>query len=153
VLKLNFKKSKTKKEIENIYNFNVGVFTNAPEVIWSLDSLNNEKKDGWELYAAKVEEEIVAVLFTKLDKGTKTLLTKNTPIKISFQGNGFSHQIKEFYELKAQDIQANEIVSLCSNDNFRMISLNETHGYKISGEYSDKSSNGQKFIKWSKKLI
>ena len=144
---LEFIQSKSDQDISDIYNFNVDVFAESSDINWSIESLKSESKRGWKIYSVKAENEIVAVALVKKDE--KRLLTKNTPIKMTHQGNGFSHQIKEFYEDTASKLSVEEIVSLCTEDNFRLISLNETHGYVNT---TKKHKENQNLIEWVKKI-
>ena len=76
------------------------------------------------------------------------LHTKNTAVKISHKGSGFSHKIKEFLENKAKELNMKKIVHYCRIDNFRMYSLNESHGYNKT-----KNTFGEgQIIEWEKKL-
>ena len=75
-----------------------------------------------------LEGEIVAAVFYKIEDDA--LLTKNTAIKITYQGSGFSHTIKEFFEKVAREKGLKRIFHYCRIDNFRMYSLNESHQYK-----------------------
>ena len=118
---------------EEIEKFNVDAFTDTPGVDFKKSSLKKLLKDDWKIFVLSHQEEIVSVLFIKKDPDR--LLTKNTPIKMSYQGNGLSHLIKEFYEEYASEEKIGEIIHYCPIDNFRMISLNEKHGYaKIQEE-------------------
>jgi len=73
-------------------------------------------------------------------------LTKNTAVKANYQGSGFSHEIKNFFDKKAKELKAKKILHYCSIDNFRMYSLNESHGYKKT-----KKSEGQ-LVEWVKDI-
>jgi hypothetical protein len=126
--KLKFEKIKSNNDIEKVYNYDVEVFTETPDFDWTLDSIKQEVKDGWELYAVTLGEEILAAAFLKEVEG-KGLLTKNTPIKMIYQGNGYSHRIKDFFEETAKKHKNSKVYHYCSSHNFRMISLNESHGY------------------------
>jgi hypothetical protein len=99
--KLEFQQSKKETDIVDTYNYNVEVFADAGGFGWTLDGIKDEIKKGWKLYSAKFDDKIVAAIFMKEEKGS--LLTKNTPIKLEYQGNGFSHQIKDYYESIAKD--------------------------------------------------
>lgn len=144
---LTFIESSTEKEIQEIYNFNVQAFADAQDFDWSVNNLKNEIKDGWTLFSVSFDSNIVAALFLKAIDGT--LYTKNTPIKMNFQGNGFSHMIKDFYEDVAKDLGVNRIVNYCPFDNFRMISLNERHSYYKTGNTLD---NGKHLEEWEKNI-
>ncbi len=127
-----FKEAKKEDEFVNLTNFDIQAFTDSPDFSWTLENLKKEVKTGWKLYSVMVEDEIVAAVLLK--KVGESLLTKNTPIKIAFQGNGFSHQIKDFYEEEAKKSQMKQVLNYCPVDNFRMIALNESHGYKRTGK-------------------
>ncbi len=145
---LSFKESKTQKEIVDTYNFNMEVFTGSTDFGWNLDNIKSELKDGWKLYSAiEGAGEIVAAIFMKIDG--PVLYTKNTPIRLDYQGNGYSHMIKEFYEEFATDKKTKKIVNICPVDSFRMISLNERHGYTKTG----KTYGENNFLEeWEKKI-
>ncbi len=142
---LKFKEAKKEEEIVNISKFDMQAFTDTQDFSWSLDNLKKEVKTGWKLMSVMVEDEIVAAVLIK--KEGDTLLTKNTPIKMAFQGNGFSHEIKNFYENEAKKSQLQKVVNYCPVDNFRMIALNESHGYKRTGNAFGVSNN---IIEWVK---
>lgn len=142
---LKFKEAKKEEEILNISKFDMQAFTDTQDFSWSLDNLKKEVKTGWKLMSVMVEDEIVAAVLMKREGDT--LLTKNTPIKMAFQGNGFSHQIKNFYEDEAKKSQLAKVVNYCPMDNFRMIALNESHGYKRTGNAFGLSNN---IIEWVK---
>lgn len=144
---LKFKEAKKEEEILNISKFDMQAFTDTQDFSWSLDNLKKEVKTGWKLMSVMVEEEIVAAVLMKREGDT--LLTKNTPIKMAFQGNGFSHQIKNFYEDEAKKSQLVKVVNYCPVDNFRMIALNESHGYKRTGNAFGLSNN---IIEWVKAI-
>jgi predicted GNAT family acetyltransferase len=146
-IKLSFQPGESSQDISEIYNFNVKAFADAQDFNWSEESIKQEMKDGWILYSARFQKDIVAALFLKVD-GDK-LLTKNTPIKLTHQGNGFSHIIKEFYEQFAKDNSLNKIINYCAADNFRMISLNEGHDYKKTGRTTGPNND---MIEWEKEL-
>ncbi len=143
--KLSFVPIKTNKEIENVYNFEVNAFADDHGVTWSEESIKEELEQGWDLYSANLGEEIVAAVFVK--RAGDTLFTKNTPIKLIFQGNGFSHQIKDYYEKTAHGLGLNRVVHYCPSENFRMISLNEGHDYKQTGNKLGKDNH---IIEWEK---
>ena len=116
----------------NLSKFDMQAFTDTQDFSWSLDNIKKEVRTGWKLFSVMTDDEIVAAVLMKKDGDT--LFTKNTPIKMAFQGNGFSHQIKEFYEVEAKKQQIARVVNYCPVDNFRMIALNESHGYKRTGK-------------------
>lgn len=129
--KLVFKEAKKEEEVVNLSKFDIQAFTDTPDFAWTLDHIKKEVKTGWKLYSVLTDDEIVAAVLMKKDGDT--LFTKNTPIKMAFQGNGFSHQIKNFYEDEAKKLNIRKVVNYCPVDNFRMIALNESHGYKRTG--------------------
>ncbi len=144
---LTFKEAKKEEELINLSNFDIQAFTDTPDFSWTLDSIKNEVKTGWRLYAVSLDEEIVAAVLLKRDGDS--LLTKNTPIKMAFQGNGFSHQIKDFYEEEAKRSQVKKVFNYCPVDNFRMIALNESHGYHRTGRSLGPAKT---VIEWVKNL-
>lgn len=147
--KLKFILGKTEDQLNEIYNFNVQAFADSQDFAWTKDNIKNEIDSGWDPYSVRLGEDIVCVLFTKKDG--KKLLTKNTPIKIDFQGQGFSHMIKDFYEELASDYRVEEIFNYCPSDNFRMISLNEGHDYTKTGVIIGPSQNIVEWVKPIKK--
>jgi predicted GNAT family acetyltransferase len=142
-----FKEAKKEEELVNLSNFDIQAFTDTQDFSWSLDNIKKEVKTGWKLYSVMTEEEIVAAVLVKRDGDA--LLTKNTPIKMAFQGNGFSHQIKNFYEQEAKKSHIRKVVNFCPVDNFRMIALNESHGYQRTGNAFGLDSS---IIEWEKVL-
>lgn len=120
------------KEIQSVFDYNIDAFSDTPDFLWRLDEIKDEIKNGWELYAVKWGEEVIAAVFLKHENST--LLSKNTAIKMANQGSGFSHQIKAFVESKAKELKAKKIFHYCRIDNFRMYSLNEGHGYKKTNQ-------------------
>ena len=142
-----FKEAKKEEELVNLSKFDIQAFTDTDGFSWTLDNLKKEVKTGWKLFSVITEDEIVAAVLMR--KEGDTLFTKNTPIKMAFQGNGFSHQIKNFYETEAQKLQIKRVVNYCPVDNFRMVALNESHGYKRTGNAFGISNN---IIEWVKDL-
>ncbi len=142
-----FKEAKKEEDVVNLSKFDMQAFTDTQDFSWSLDNIKKEVKTGWKLYSVTTDEEIVAAVLVR--KEGDTLFTKNTPIKMAFQGNGFSHQIKNFYEEEARKQQILRVVNYCPVDNFRMIALNESHGYKRTGNAFGFSNN---IIEWVKVL-
>ena len=142
-----FKEAKKEEEVVNLSKFDIQAFTDTEDFSWTLDNIKKEVKTGWKLYSVTTSEEIVAAVL--LRKEGDTLFTKNTPIKMAFQGNGFSHQIKNFYEEEAKKQHIRRVVNYCPVDNFRMIALNESHGYKRTGNAFGLSNN---IIEWVKVL-
>jgi RimJ/RimL family protein N-acetyltransferase len=144
---LEFKEAKKEEEILNLSKFDVQAFTDTQDFSWTLENIKKELKTGWKLYSVLTEDEIVAAVLVKRDGDS--LHTRNTPIKMAFQGNGFSHQIKNFYEDEAKKLQISKVVNYCPVDNFRMIALNESHGYKRTG---NAFGTNQNIIEWIKEL-
>lgn len=144
---LTFREAKKEEEVVNLSKFDMQAFTDTQDFSWNLDNIKKEVKTGWKLYSVMSDEEIVAAVL--LRKEGDTLFTKNTPIKMAFQGNGFSHKIKNFYEEEAKRSQIARVVNYCPMDNFRMIALNESHGYKRTGKALGIASN---IIEWVKVL-
>ena len=142
-----FKKATNKKDIEAIYQHNIDVFSDSPDFEWSLKAIEDEVSDGWKLYGVYEGNEIVAALFYKVEDNK--LLTKNTAIKMNFQGSGYSHKIKEFFESIAKDNGVKSIYHYCSIDNFRAYSLNESHKYKKT---ANKLGDKMQVVEWVKKL-
>ncbi len=120
--------AKGQKDLQEIFDYNIDAFYDGPDFEWSIDGLNREIKEGWSLYSVKAGKHVVAAVFLRV-KGD-SLLTKNTSIRADFQGSGFSHQLKEFFEKKAHEIGAKKIYHYCRIDNFRSYTLNENHGYE-----------------------
>lgn len=144
---LTFKEVKDDQEVADLSSFDIKAFTDTQDFSWSFDNIKKEVNVGWKLYSALSDSQIVAAILLK--KSGEALLTKNTPIKISFQGNGFSHQIKSFYEDQARKKQLKKVINYCPADNFRMIALNESHGYHKTGKFFGSSNN---IIEWEKAL-
>ena len=127
-MKVNFKKAKSEKDIKSILDYNIDAFSDSPDFKWTFEEIKKEVADGWELFSLNLESEIIAAVFYKVEDDS--LLTKNTAIKITHQGSGFSHTIKEFFEKVAREKKLKKIYHYCRIDNFRMYSLNESHQYK-----------------------
>ena len=142
-----FKEAKKEEEVVNLSKFDVQAFTDTQDFSWTLDNIKKEVKTGWKLYSVLTEQEIVAAVLVKREGDT--LHTKTTPIKMAFQGNGFSHQIKNFYEEEAKKFQIRNVINYCPVDNFRMIALNESHGYKRTGNVFGINHN---IVEWKKEL-
>ena len=142
-----FKEAKKEEEVVNLSRFDIQAFTDTQDFSWTLDNIKKEVKTGWKLFSVMTDNEIVAAVLMR--KEDDTLFTKNTPIKMAFQGNGFSHQIKHFYEEEAKKHQIHRVVNYCPVDNFRMIALNESHGYKRTGNAFGVNNN---IIEWVKVL-
>lgn len=140
-----FKEVKKEEEITAISNFDIQVFTDSRDLQWNIDNIRREMKNGWKLYSVTYGPDTVAALFMKNDK--ESLFTKNTPIKLAFQGNGFSHRIKDFYEHEADRLQLKRVVNYCPVDNFRMIALNESHGYRKTG---NSLGDSRSIVEWEK---
>jgi RimJ/RimL family protein N-acetyltransferase len=142
---LRFIKCNSDDELKKLYNYDVDVFAEAGDFDWSLENLKKEKKQGWEIYSVEQNNEIIAAVFLRFDEDS--LATKNTSIKMTFQGQGFSHRIKDFYEHLARAHKVSSIVHYCAVDNFRAIALNESHGYKRV-----KTLKNGEVIEWKKTL-
>jgi predicted GNAT family acetyltransferase len=140
-----FSRCKTEDDLRKVYNYEVDVFAEAGNFEWSWENLISEQKQGWEIYSLTLDQEILAAIFLRLDENA--LYTKNTSMKMSYQGHGYSHRIKEFYEQKAKEKAAKKIINFCAVDNFRTIALNESHGYQRIGVLN----NGE-VLKWEKTL-
>lgn len=144
---LSFIKSTTDEELESIYDHNMSAFFDADEFDWTLPWLQSQKKDGWDVYGVQFEQEIIAAFFVKHEE--KILFTKQTPLKLKYQGHGFSHAIKEEMERIANESKVEEIYNICAIDNFRMVALNESHGYRKTGKnYRDIKT----LVEWKKTL-
>jgi SUMO ligase MMS21 Smc5/6 complex component len=143
-----FKSYSRKEDVSKVINPNMKAFSAGPLITWSEDSVRDEIKNGWDFYAVSFNKDIVAGLFVKNEDGK--LLTKNTPLNIQYQGNAFSHRIKEFYETLAVDSNCFEVINLCGSDNFRTIALNESHGYILQGKEEEQ---GYEIQTWCKKIV
>lgn len=143
---LRFVKCNSEEELKKLYNYDVDVFAEAGDFDWSLENLKKEKKIGWEIYSVEQNNEIIAAVFLRFDDDS--LATKNTSIKMTFQGQGFSHRIKDFYEHLARTHKVSAIIHYCAIDNFRAIALNESHGYKRI-----KTLKNGEVIEWKKTLL
>ena len=146
-MKLIFQKAQSQKDIQNVYEYNIDAFSESPDFNWNLKEIQKEVVGGWDLYAAYLGEEVIAAIFLKEENGQ--LLSKTTSIKMNYQGSGYSHKIKEFIEESAQQNKISEVVNFCGIDNFRMYSLNESHGYKKTGR---KLGNKGQVVEWVKIL-
>lgn len=147
-MKLTFKKAKTQEDINDIYEHNIDAFSDSPDFKWTIEEIQKEVSDGWELYSLILDDQIVAAVFYKIEKSA--LLTKNTAIKTDHQGAGLSHMIKEFFEKVARDNKLKQIFHYCRIDNFRMYSLNESHSYKKT---PNKIGEDGLVVEWVKKII
>ncbi len=126
-MKLKFQKAKNENDIKEIFDYNIDAFSDSPDFKWTFDEIKKEVSEGWQLYSMASEGEIIAAVFYKIEGDH--LLTKNTAIKVTHQGSGFSHNIKEFFEKVAREKRLKRIFHYCRIDNFRMYSLNESHSY------------------------
>ncbi len=143
---LEFRAATKDDQFLEIYEHNLDAFTDSPDFSWNLEQIKKEVKDGWKLYGVYYEDEIIAAVFLK--KQGDDLLSKNTALKMSHQGSGFSHQIKEFIEDQAQKFKAKRILHYCRIDNFRLYSLNESHGYHKTANKLD----GGQIVEWEKQV-
>ena len=127
-----FKVKKRDEKLKEIYDYTIDAFSDSPDFNWTLEDLKAEMEAGWELFGVRNKEgEVVAAAFLKEEKNN--LLTKNTGLRIDHQGSGYNHEIKEFFEKSAQKMHLDKIFHYCRIDNFRMYSLNESHGYYKTG--------------------
>jgi len=147
-MSLVFQECESDQEIKDIYNFNVHAFADTQDFEWNEENIKNEIGQGWKVLSVSFEKNIVAAVLLKIED--KTLYTKNTPIKIDYQGNGFSHLIKDFFEQFAEGKNIETIINYCPDDNFRMISLNEGHKYTKTGKVLGEHLN---IIEWQKSLF
>ncbi len=141
---INFRQVDDEKEIRAVFDYNIDAFSDTPDFHWGIGEIKEELKHGWELHAVLLGEEVIAAVFLKLENAI--LLSKNTAIKMLYQGSGFSHQIKAFVESKAKEMKARKIIHYCRIDNFRMYSLNEGHGYKKT----NKKQPDEQVVEWVK---
>lgn len=65
-----------------------------------------------------------------------------------YQGSGYSHEIKKFFENVAKERTLDKIVHYCGIDNFRDYSLNESHGYKKDDKVEGQSKNVVEWVKY-----
>ncbi len=143
---LRFKKASSNKDYQDIFNHTIDAFSDSPDFNWTIEEIKREVNDGWVVYSASVEDEIIAAVFIK--KVGKDLLSKNTAIKMDHQGSGFSHDIKRFIEKEGKVLGAKKIYHYCRIDNFRMYSLNESHGYKQTKREIDTDQT----VEWIKEI-
>ncbi len=136
-MNLTFFKVEKNRDLKEIHDYTIDAFSDSPDFNWTLDDLKSEISSGWELFGVRnAEGEIVAAAFLKKD--SDGLLTKNTGLRIDHQGSGYNHEIKEFFEISARKRSLRKVFHYCRIDNFRMYSLNESHGYYKTGNvYSD----------------
>lgn len=134
----------TDKDIRKIHDFNLKSFADE-DMSWTYDSLKKLIAKGWELRTANYNGDIVAALFTKTEGDA--LLTRNTSIAVDFQGNGFSHMIKDHFEDIAYESNLKKVINYCPFDNFRMISLNERHHYEKTGNRLPESEEIMEWVK------
>ena len=146
-MSLSFSKASSSQEIQNILDYNINAFVDTPGFTWDLSGIKREIDDGWDLYGVQFEKEIIAAVFLRVDG--ENLFTKNTAVKINHQGSGYSHQIKDFFELRARELKLRVIFHFCRIDDFRMYSLNESHGYKKTSRRLGK--NGE-VVEWRKTI-
>ena len=145
--KLQFKLAKNKKDFQKVYEYNLSVFLDEDEFPWSLKWLEEQHKNGYDIYLVEYGGEVMAALFVKvLQRG---LFSMQTPLKLNFQGMGLSHQIKEYAEVLARQANLRDIYNYCAIENFRMMALNESHGYERTGrELPEKN-----LIEWHKRFL
>lgn len=143
---LKFKKIESDADIRKIHEFNVKAFSDE-DLSWTYDNLKKHMADNWILYTANYQKDIVAAIFIK--EKDDTLVTRNTSIAVDYQGNGFSHVIKDHLEDMAHAKKLKRVVNYCPFDNFRMISLNERHHYSKTGKTFGKNNE---IVEWEKKI-
>ncbi len=146
-MKLKFQRAKSEADVQSVYEYNIDAFSESPDFNWNLEEIKKEISSGWHLYSANINDEVIAAVFLKKDRAI--LYSKTTSIKMNFQGSGYSHKIKEFIEDSAKKMRAKEIINFCGIDNFRMYSLNESHGYTKTGRKL--GDNGQ-VVEWVKQV-
>ena len=146
-MRLKFQKAKSEKEIRAIYDYNIDAFSDSPDFKWTLEEIKKEVSEDWELFSMMLDGEIIAAIFYKIENDS--LLTKNTAIKVTHQGSGYSHKMKEFFEKVARDNKLKKIFHYCRIDNFRAYSLNESHKYKKT---PNKYGPGELVVEWVKLL-
>jgi hypothetical protein len=146
-MSLNFVKANNSADVEAIYDYNIDAFSDTPDFKWTLEAIQSEVKKGWELYGVMLEKEVIAAVFLKVED--KSLFSKNTSVKMMYQGSGYSHKIKEFIEAQARSTKVDRIFHFCRIDNFRSYSLNESHGYKKTG---NKHPEDPYLVEWVKEL-
>jgi len=146
-MKVKFQRAQSEADVKSVYEYNIDAFSESPDFSWNLDEIKKEIESGWDLYSANINDEVIAAVFLKKERAT--LYSKTTSIKMTFQGSGYSHKIKEFIEDSAKQMKAKEIVNFCGIDNFRMYSLNESHGYKKTGR---KLGNNGQVVEWVKSV-
>lgn len=146
-LEVEFINAKSDKDIEDIFYHNISAFFDSDEFNWTVPWLKEINRDGWNIYGVHCGNEIIAAFFIKKDGDS--IITKQTPVKISFQGHGISHKIKNEIESLAKNDKIKSIFNYCAIDNFRMVALNESHGYKKTGRNPE---NKKTLVEWQKKL-
>lgn len=146
-MELVFKLASSEKAIQKILDYTIDAFSDSPDFKWTFDEIKHEVSEGWELYGVHLSDEIIAAVFIKEENNS--LLTKNTAIKMGHQGSGFSHQIKDFFAEEARKRKINKLIHYCRIDNFRMYSLNESHGYKKTDR---KLGTDGQIVEWVKDL-
>ena len=143
-MRLSFQLAKTQQDLRQVHAHNMSAFFDEDEFPWSFQWLEKMHHDGYSIYQVKCDGETIAALFTKKTK--RGLLSKHTPIKLNFQGNGLSHQIKDYIETLATKAKCGDIFHYCAMDNFRMAALNESHDYRKTGQ---RDGN---IVEWHKSL-
>ena len=146
-MELIFERAETQEEFKEILNYTLDVFSDSPDFKWNLEDMKKEVAEGWELYGVRLGAEIITAVLLKQEKNS--LLSKNTSLKSEHQGSGHSHRIKEFIEEEAISRKVSDIIHYCRIDNFRMYSLNQSHGYEQINKDKD---DGSQIIEWQKKI-
>ena len=146
---LEFRPVTSKKALGELVSFILEAFSETTAFQWSVESLKDEIKHGWKVFAVWYQDDIVAAVLTRM--GTGEILTKHTGVKLPYQGKGLSHQIKEWFEAEARSNGLGTIFNYCQTDHFRTIALNERHGYVKTGRV-EKLSDDLEVIEWKKVL-
>ena len=62
---LRFKKASSNKDYQDIFNHTIDAFSDSPDFNWTIEEIKREVNDGWVVYSASVEDEIIAAVFIK----------------------------------------------------------------------------------------
>lgn len=144
--KLFFKKQ-NQEQVNNLNQSAQEFFINSSD--YSFDAVKKDFSQGWDIYSISFEEHVVALASVR--KKNDAYQTKNSNVRIDYRGNGFSHEIKNFFEQDALEKGLKKIINISSEDNFRQRSLNESHGY-ILLEDKFKDDHGDYYLMWKKEL-
>ena len=148
IKELVFQKVSSLKEVKDELRFDIEAFADLPGD-WSEEAMKTYLGQGWMLYDVHEKSENVNVAFILIKVEGNSLLTKDTAIKMEFKGNSYSHYIKEFYEKVSKELSIGEIIHFCTETNFRMVALNEKHGYLKTAELEVEN---EKLLEWTKKV-